>query len=574
MWELAMANVICEVLIEDRPLHRQAIVAGLLERGVTLGEITPLNRVTRILCGDERFAQVEGRFWTLSENCLNDLTAGVNYWVRDNIQNETAERFQLPAASTKREARSQMATKNTTTKRQVKTSRKSPSSSTTATLFAALGSDELDDNEIGRQQQGLIIAALSPIKKVKLGYSVKSQSGNGTYIVKLDGEDGPACSCPDFEIRDEPCKHIYAVEAYVMREESTAESPEWAEKAQEAEPVKRPTYKQNWKAYNAAQVKEQEKFGKLLRELCDTIHQPPQVMGRPRKLLSDMVFSVATKVYSTMSTRRAMGDVENARRDGQLDDTPCFSSIINYLQKAELTPLLVSLIEQSALPLRDVEEDFAVDSSGFGTRVYDRWFDEKWGRPIRASQWVKAHITCGVVSNIVTAVKVTKEKSPDPRQMPDMVETTAKNFTINEFSGDKAYLAHYNLAAVEAVGGTAYIPFKENSRATNPHHKKDPLWTKMYHYFHLNRSDFLAHYHKRSNVETAFWMIKSKFGASVRCKKPTAQVNEVLTKILCHNIVVLIQQMYELGIDPGWKEEVKVAAEVEAMEMEALLMAA
>ena len=463
-----------------------------------------------------------------------------------------------------------MVAKNLTTKSPVKTSEKSPAPA----LVTALGPEDPDDGAIGRQQRGLTIAALSPIKKVKLGYSVKSQSGNGTYIVNLDGEDGPVCSCPDHELRDDRCKHIYAVEAYVMREENPTESPEWTEMAQEAKPVKRPTYKQNWPAYNAAQVNEQAQFGRLLRELCDTIPQPEQTMGRPRKSLADMVFSVATKVYSLKSTRLAMGDVENARRDGQLDDTPCFSSIINYLQKPELTPLLVSLIELSALPLRDLEVDFAIDSSGFGTSVYDRWFDEKWGRPVRSSKWVKAHITCGVISNIVTAVKVTSDKSSDPKQMPEMVKTTDKNFTVNDFLGDKAYLSHYNLAAVAAVGGTAYIPFKENSKATNPSHKKDPLWTKMYHFFHLNRAEFLAHYHKRSNVETAFWMIKSKFGASVRCKKPTAQVNEVLTKILCHNIAVLIQQMYELGIDPGWKEEVRVAAELKAMETEALLMAA
>lgn len=29
-----------------------------------------------------------------------------------------------------------------------------------------------------------------------------------------------------------------------------------------------------------------------------------------------------------------------------------------------------------------------------------------------------------------------------------------------------------------------------------------------------------------------------------------AQVNEVLRKVLCHNLCVLIQSMYELGIEP------------------------
>jgi len=29
-----------------------------------------------------------------------------------------------------------------------------------------------------------------------------------------------------------------------------------------------------------------------------------------------------------------------------------------------------------------------------------------------------------------------------------------------------------------------------------------------------------------------------------------AQVNELLCKVLCHNLCVVIQSMYELGIDP------------------------
>ena len=52
-------------------------------------------------------------------------------------------------------------------------------------------------------------------------------------------------------------------------------------------------------------------------------------------------------------------------------------------------------------------------------------------------------------------------------------------------------------------------------------------------------------------------MIKRKFGDSLRSKTDTAMVNEALAKVLCHNLVVLIHEMYELGIDPVfWAESV------------------
>ena len=399
-----------------------------------------------------------------------------------------------------------------------------------------------DDGDAGRQQRGLAIAALVNIKKNKLGYTVPSQSGSGTYVVNVDGD--PFCTCPDFEKRQQPCKHIYSVQFLIRREEQPDGS------TVETQAV-RVTYRQNWPAYNAAQTHEGEHFVRLLRELCDGVPQPPQQgPGRPRLPLSDMLFAVGIKVYSTMSGRRAMSNLRNAHADGLLDKLPSFTSVFRYLEDPNLAPILKDLIERSALPLKSVECDFAVDSSGFATSTYHRWFDHKWGREIKESQWVKAHLICGVKTNIVTAVEVTETETADSPYLAPFVQTTAQNFEISEVSGDKAYLSKKNLRAVQAVGATAYIPFKVNSVAHNPKEKRDLLWEKMFHYYNLNRAEFLAHYHKRSNVETTFSMIKAKFGPAVRSKTPVAQVNEALAKVLCHNIVVLIHSIYELGIEP------------------------
>jgi hypothetical protein len=46
-----------------------------------------------------------------------------------------------------------------------------------------------------------------------------------------------------------------------------------------------------------------------------------------------------------------------------------------------------------------------------------------------------------------------------------------------------------------------------------------------------------------------FAMIKAKFPDHVRSKTPVAMLNEVLCKIICHNICVLVQETHELGLD-------------------------
>ncbi len=410
----------------------------------------------------------------------------------------------------------------------------------------ALGPNDPDDGDAGLQHRGMAIAALVRVEKNRLGYKVPSQSGKGSYVVNTD--ETPFCTCPDFERRQLPCKHVYAVEFIIQREES----PDGTTIETQAVRV---TYSQDWPAYNAAQTHEGEHFVKLLWELCDTVPQPPQTFGRPRLPLSDMLFGAAIKVYSTMSGRRAMSDLRNAHADGFLGKVPSFASVLRYLEKPDLTPVLKSLIEQSALPLKSVECDFTVDSTGFATSTCHRWFDHKWGREIKEAQWVKAHLMCGVKTNIVTAVEVTETAGNDSPYMAPFTRTTAQNFTVREVAGDKAYLSKKNLRAVQAVGGTAYIPFKTNSVESSPKQKYDPLWGRMFHYYNFNRAEFLAHYHKRSNVETTFSMIKAKFGAAVRAKTPVAQVNEVLVKILCHNIVVLIHSVYELGISPVFSSD-------------------
>jgi hypothetical protein len=44
-------------------------------------------------------------------------------------------------------------------------------------------------------------------------------------------------------------------------------------------------------------------------------------------------------------------------------------------------------------------------------------------------------------------------------------------------------------------------------------------------------------------------MMKRKFGDALRSNTDVAMVNETLCKVLCHNLVLLIHETYELGIN-------------------------
>ena len=387
-----------------------------------------------------------------------------------------------------------------------------------------------------REERGLALAKAAKIHR-KGGdvWAVPSQSGRGRYWVRLNGKRS-LCTCPDHEIRGERCKHIFAVEHTAKTE---------AEREQKAE------RKRSWPSYNAAQTCEKGKFVRMLSDLCRSVPEPVQVNGRPRLPLSDMLFAAAYKVYVGFSSRRFATDLKEAHANGLVNRIPHFNSVNNYLAKPELTEILKRLVTLSSLPLKSVETDFAVDSSGFSTCRFVRWFNKKYGRETDNREWVKAHLMCGVRTKVVTAVDISGWTANDTTYFVPLVQRTAEHFPVKEVSADKAYLSHKNLQAVEAVGGTPFVPFKSNT--VEPEAGDSSAWAQMYHYFMGNREKFLEHYHQRSNVEMAYSMMKAKFGDSLRSKSDVGQINEALCKVLCHNLCVLVQAMQELGIEPAFR---------------------
>ncbi|MFY3741918.1 MAG: hypothetical protein HMLIMOIP_002379 [Candidatus Nitrosomirales archaeon] len=307
----------------------------------------------------------------------------------------------------------------------------------------------------------------------------------------------------------------------------------------------RPSYPQNWQVYDAAQCGESTTFLKLLSDLCTHINQPSYQFGRPCLPYSDIVFASALKVYTTFSYRRFMSSMKKAVEDGYVQTYCSYSSIASYMRKPDLTPILEELIRISSIPLIPVESVIAVDASGFGTSTFSRYFSYKHLHEANYRSWIKANIACGVKTGIVTSVIITEENKGDVSLFGPLVEDTAKRFTIQEILADKAYSSRrcYELATeLEAI---AFIPFKKNATGKS---FGSGTWSKMYSYFMLHRDEFMKHYHQRSNIESTFAMVKKKFGPSVRSRDITAQKNEVLLKILCHNICVVNQEIHELGI--------------------------
>jgi hypothetical protein len=261
--------------------------------------------------------------------------------------------------------------------------------------------------------------------------------------------------------------------------------------------------------------------------------------------LADAAFAAVYKVWSGLSARRFTCDLEDAAERGHVATAIHFNSVLNALDNPAVSAAMTDMIARSASPLRAVETEWAVDSSGFSGCRYDKWYDQKYDVPRSAAAWVKAHIICGTRTNVIAAADVLDKDSPDSPQLPKLVEAAGRQFRIQQAAADTAYAAGSNYEAVEKAGGALYTTFKSNTTG-----EAGGMFGKAFHYFSLHREDWLAHYHRRSMVESTFSMVKRKFGDSVRAKTDRAMKAEVLAKFVAHNIGCVISAIYERGIDP------------------------
>jgi transposase len=320
-------------------------------------------------------------------------------------------------------------------------------------------------------------------------------------------------------------------------------------------PRQRKIYPQLWPQYNAAQTNEKILFLDILGELCSFFVEEmnrKNKVGRPKYSRTDIIFCMIAKLYEKLSSRRLLSDLKIAQSKGYISKVPHFNTVLNYFNDPFITPLLVALIHASSLPLNKLEDTFAVDATGLSSAFYSRWMDYRFGsnkekEEERAKQWLKVNLICGTKTHIVTHVVVTDGNKHESPYFSELVNQTAKNgFTISEISADKGYSSRQNVQAVFELGGVPLIPFKSNAIAKP---KGCSAWKKSFIYFQSNPEEFMARYHKRSNVESTFSMLKRKLNSKLMMKHDLAQTNEALALVLCHNICCLVHEIYEAGLD-------------------------
>ena len=339
---------------------------------------------------------------------------------------------------------------------------------------------------------------------------------------------------------------------------------------------KRKVYPRDWHAYNEAQTHEAEDVLELLGDISglvneiDLRHRPPPEQGRPRSPLGSMLFALIYKAFLGQSARRVHAQLRLLRHSGYLPKCdpsgsmsigtegldpwiPCFNSINGYYGYDWLTPVLLELVTVTATPVRSLETDFTMDATGCSTHSFMRWVDHRTESEVKEHVWVKLHMMCGALTNVITRAAVTPSDVHDNVLFRELFLETVRHFHMRKLTADMGYLSGPNYALARDFGVDLYVPFKSN---TAPWVDDGTAWSAALWDF-LNRHDeFMDEYHQRSNAESTFSALKRKFPSQIRMKYPTGQVNETLCKVLAYNLSGVAREVRMRSVKPEFPSEV------------------
>ena len=474
----------------------------------------------------------------------------------------------------------------------------------------------LDDGDAGRTtDRGWHIAAPKPFVKIPGGWITPSQTNPHSYYHLSWDEDGAHCNCPDPAAS---CKHIRALEVTLERERQEQEIIDFLPEAQwirdhlpqktfstppngdagtvqpglhvvhadtpamnldapirqvnrraprgpdsparkriapGTEDRKRPTYQQDWAIYNPAHMNMKYHFRHLLRDLVALVEGPVHQRGRRPTLYADQIFCLVYKQYVGTGLRELDTDLREAVYNHYVGAAPSTSTLARYMDDPALTPILHDMILCSAMPMHRYETKFAIDSTGFSSDRFARWFSAKWGQVVEhmTREWVKLHLICGTETGIITCADVSNWRDHDNRYFAPLVADTAEHFDMHQVAADKAYTSRNNYAQVDGLGAVLFAPFKSN--VVPPQANDDSAWARMLRLFLTDYDRWVADYHVRSISESGISKLKRLFGDSLYFRKVVAQCNEMLCRIIAYNLTVVIYQMYERDLVPAFHNQ-------------------
>lgn len=315
-------------------------------------------------------------------------------------------------------------------------------------------------------------------------------------------------------------------------------------------PVKRKKYKRDWHIYNLAKTQDFPMTMQLVDGVVDSLNIKTiaRNRGRPPLQISDMLKCVLYKVKWKDPFRENTGKLDTAKNRRFINSVPHYNSIINYMGNPSITPFLREIHKRTVDLIAPLEIALSADATGISTSNHDKWVKVRLDFQ-KHHDYKKLHIICGNKTHGILSAVITEGTAADSPQLPELLDQLPEGMKIKMICADPGYLSRKNAEAIAIKGAEPIIKPKKNTRLKN---RGSPVWGNMVRQWAKNKKVFMEKYGQRNNVESTFKAMKQKFEPYVKNKKDTAQINEILCKVILQNLSVILFNFFSLGIKPDF----------------------
>lgn len=184
--------------------------------------------------------------------------------------------------------------------------------------------------------------------------------------------------------------------------------------------------------------------------------------------------------------------------------------------------------------------NLSIDASGIRILGRSIWYSLRIKRDISRRECDKIHLATCNDTMLIMNWYMTKGNKGD---CPFFSRLLAPFRYLGVVLADKGYLSRKNFQYVEDKGGSAFIPFKENS-TSRPRSK--PAWKRAFSIWNTMKSLYQGVYNQRSRVECVFSVLKKRWGDQLYSKDSYHRRREMAIRFICYNIKLAICLEYAL----------------------------
>ncbi len=217
-----------------------------------------------------------------------------------------------------------------------------------------------------------------------------------------------------------------------------------------------------------------------------------------------------------------------------LNKLPDYTTLIKFAKRlpaAIFDKLMVAFSKFIKQP-----EKVAIDGTGISLDNASPHYCKRIGKPYKKRPFLKLSVIVEIKHYLILQFKVRKKARHDLIDAYPMVQKLAKNYQPEAFYGDRGYDSEKLFKIVfEELG--AY-PLILQKRLDVPKHRRKGQYRKQT----IDVFDY-GEYLQRNKVETAFSILKRKFGFSIKSKDVKNQKVEAMCRIVAYNI----DRMLEAG---------------------------